>query len=420
MRDAKPKSGNRALPAAALWLALALGLTLPAGAESVFAREGIGEWIEGYDLRGEALGSTGIGVLDLHNFTGPNPATTAFSRKSMGFVGIGTTVRWADDGRARHRRPSTYLTGLGGHVALGTRFGIRFAMGPATDAAYSLETNVATGWEGIEEDVRREEGSRGLLRYALAVTWRGGRNWALAAGGGLLAGSLIDETSYAFGDSAVADGWIAGEDQRRLRFRPAPFFIGGLLARPLPAVTVGGFVSTGAEADVSGSYESFAGNDWDRDESRVRLPLGAGCGAALQVGDRLRLSGDLIWREWEETTLDDLALPLEGVGPFRNTLRWGVGLERLPSSDPRASTFATISWRIGFAAIPWYLVDADGDGIDEWRVSCGVGLPVQRDRGTVDFLLAYGRRGSRATNGIEEEYVRFGFGSIFSSMPREY
>jgi len=390
-----------------------------AQAESIFAREGIGTWLEGYDLRGEALGGTGIGVIDAHNFSGPNPASTAFSEKAMGYVGLGSTVRWTTDGDETDRQPATFLTGFGGHVALPSGFGFRFLIGPATDASYTLVETVPTGWSG-DQDRRYEEGSRGLLRYAAAATWRSGDTFALGFGGGLVAGSIIDRTVFEFGDSARADGWLPGENERRLRFHPSSYAHVGFLARPLSRLTVGGFLATGHELRVSGRYESFAGTETDRDTTYLDLPFGFGMGLGLRLAARLRLSGDIVWRQWGDVQLDGQALPQPGVGPYEDTARWGIGLERLPSTDPRAPYLSTLAWRIGFARTPWYLVDADGDRIEEWRASFGVGLPVQTDRGMLDLLFVYGQRGEEGETGVEERFVRVGFASTFSSVERGY
>jgi hypothetical protein len=389
-------------------------------AESVFARDGIGEWLEEYDIRGAALGSTGIGVIDIHNFASLNPASTAFSKKSMGYAGVGSMIRWTSDGTDEARRPSTFLTGLGAHVALSNGIGVRLTVSPATDGGYVLQRNVPTGWEDVERDVRREEGSRGLLRYAASVSWAAHDRLALAAGAGIYAGSLLDETSYEFGDSALARGWRSCEDQMRLRFRPASYFHAGALLRPIPRVSIGGFVVSRARSEVTGTYESFADKSAERVTNHLDLPLGYGAGAAVLLGQRWRVSGDLVARQWEEVELDDLASPWVGVGPFRNTLRWGAGIERLGSPDPRASYLSSIAWRAGYAVIPWYIQDASGDGVDEWRVSFGAGLPVQRDRGSLDIALSWGHRGSEDTNGIEEKYFRFEFATVFASVPRGY
>lgn len=409
---------------ATLAAALLLGAAGGAQAESLFAREGLGEWIEPYDARGEALGSTGIGVIDPHNLSGLNPAAAAFSKKSMGYFGFGASLRWAGDGEAESRESATYVTAIGGQVALPGGFGVRLSLEPATDGTYAIEERVPTGLEAFGEDIATSSGSRGILRAGAAVTWQGGETWALAAGMGLYAGSLRDEIAYTFSDTAAASGWEPGETQTRLRFHPSAFFQAGALARPLPAVSVGAFLTTGSRLEVSGSHISTTagttGEEFDRATSHVELPLGYGLGAALDLSERWRLSGDLVWRQWEEVELDGQPLGVVGLGALQNTLRWGLGIERRGSPHPRAGYVATIAWRTGFTMIPWYALDAQGDEIREWRASFGAGLPVQRDRGSIDLVVSWGHRGDRGENGVDEDYLRFAFGSVFSSVPRGY
>jgi len=406
----------------AVWAALAaaaLLLASPGRAESVFAREGLGEWLEGYDVRGETLGSTGIGVIDPGNFSTINPAATAFSTNTLGYFGLGSGLRWTTDDVNTAHRATTYLTGTGLHLALPSHLGVRVALTSVTDPTYRFESPIVTGWETQEKDVRREIGSRGLLRYEAGLSWRGGARWALGASVGLIAGSVRDETRYAFGDSARQDGWTNGSDLRRLRFHPAASFSAGLLLQPVSRISLGGFVASAGTSDIEESYRAIGGSESTVDTARVDLPLGLGAGAALQLTRGFRLSADLVWRRWEEAGFAGPSHPRLD-SRFRNTLRWGIGLERVPRVEKTTSVLASITWRAGFARIPWYILDSDGDGIDEWRVSAGAGIPIQRNRGSLDLMLAYGRRGSLATTGLEESYVRFGFSATFARVLREY
>jgi hypothetical protein len=400
---------------------LLLGL-LPRPAEgiSVFAREGLGEWLEGYDMRGQTLGGTGIGLVDPYNFTGLNPAATAFSPHTLGHTGIATETNWASDAEATARQQTPMITEVGVFVPLGHGLGMRLILEPATDAVYTLEQNVPTGWETIEEDIRREEGSRGPMRIRAGASWRGASWWALGAGVSIVSGSIVDQTRYVFGDSAAAAGWQGGSDRRELRFHSCTAIDLGFLARPTERISLGGFYSTSVTSSVTETYQSVGGTDWTVGEVDVDLPAGAGAGLGLLLSRRWRLSGDLLYRAWEDVRIGGKDLPRAAIGPWRNTLRWGAGLERLGSTNRNAGLLARIFWRIGFAWIPWYLEDAGGEAIDEWRVSAGAGVPIRGDRGMIDLLLAYGRRGALETNGLEEEYLRLGLAFTFARVLREY
>lgn len=397
----------------------ALLAVAPARAESVFAREGLGEWLEGYDTRGETLGSTGLGVIDPNNFCTINPAATAFSANTLAYFGVGSGLRWTTDDVNTAHRGTTCLTGTGLYLALPSHLGVRLALTPANDPTYRLESTVVTGWEGQEEDVRREVGSRGLLRYEAGLSWRGGANWALGGSAGFVAGSIRDQTIYAFGDSAEDHGYADGSDLRRLRIHPAASFSAGLLMRPLPRVSLGGFIASAGSGDIEETYQGFGETESTADTASVDLPLGLGGGVAVELKRGMRLSADLVWRRWEEAGFSGPSVPrLEPR--FRNTLRWGIGLERVPRIEKSTPVLRSITWRAGFAMIPWYILDADGDGVGEWRLSAGAGIPIRQNRGSIDLMLAYGRRGSIADNGMSESYVRLGLAATVARVLREY
>jgi hypothetical protein len=404
-------------PAIALRLILlAAVLAAPAArAEGVFAREGYGEWIEGYDLRGETLGSTGIGLIDPFNFTLANPAATAFATTTLGCVGLGSDLRRTSDGGRTAHRAKPYFASTGLHLALPSRLGVRLALRQVSDPTLSWDSPVTVGSDPAQYGTRRETGTRGLVRYEAGLCWRGGAHWGIGANLGVLTGSLRDETQFTFGDWAEDQGWADGTEMRRLRFRPALNASGGLLVRPVRWGSVGGFVSSAATCTVEELYRGLGGGQWSADTVRADLPLGLGAGAAVELPGHLRLSGDLVWRRWEQVAFGGPGASAAGARPFRNTLRWGLGLERVPVLEKSTPVLASIRWRAGFARIPWYL-----DGLAEWRLSVGAGIPIQRDRGTVDLMLAYGRRGSVAATGLEETYLRLGLGATFARVLREY
>jgi len=396
-----------------------VALAAPAGAESVFAREGLGEWNDGYDLRGILLGSTGIGTVDPNNLTTLNPASSAFAIGTLGHASFLSSVRWTDDGTATARDLGTNLNQVSLHLDFGRGFGLRVMAAPATDASYAFVQSVPTGFEEIETDMRREEGTRGLTRYVAGMAWRGGRNWGVGAQAVILAGSIVDHTRFVFGDSAAAHGWKSIEERRELRFDTAASFAVGLLARPLPRVSFGAFFSTGASPSVTETFRTSGEDDIERGTAEVDLPPAFGAGAAIFITPRWRLCGDVVQRTWEDVAI---ARPGGEAGErdFRNTTRWGIGLERIPAFNRDATPLASLVWRAGFAWIPWYVSDANGDGIDEWRATAGVGVPIQQNRGMIDIGAAYGRRGSRAENGLEEQYVSFALGFTFARVLREY
>ncbi len=408
-------AGRRRISGSLVFLTLLLCWVSHTAAQSLFSREGIGEWFEGYDLRGEALGGTGIGTIDPYNFSAVNPAATAFGSKALGYVGLVGSLNWTEDGQATIRQSAGRIAGLGAFVPLGSRFGARFSLRPRTDCSYVLTERIDTG-SGADDNIHRSEGSRGVLLYAADLSWRAGRALACGLKIGVQTGSLRDEGAHDFTDS----GWVSTQDRRTLRFRPAWTFGAGVQWSPQERLGLGAVVSLDTSTTLEETYRSAGEAEWTH-ETDMDDGLARGDRAPVHRHPRLRLSADLLWRKWEDVRLTGDLPPQSAIGFFRNTTRWGIGLERVPRLGHGRSALDRMAFRVGFAWVPWYLrVGEDRNGVNEGRVTAGIGIPIRQDRGRVDLLMAYGRRGSLAETGIAEEYVRIGFACAFASMVREY
>lgn len=392
-----------------------------AHAESLFAREALGEWIDGYDLRGAALGATGVGTIDPYNLSALNPAASAWAPFVLGYVGMQGTVNWTEDGEATSRRSTGSITGAGVALPIGKGWGLRFLLRPQTDGTYGIEEIAQIGSDDPEGNIHREEGSRGLLSYSADLTFRPATSVAIGVRGGLLAGSMMDETSYDFSDS----GWVDTDDRRTMRCKPTFRYGAGLQWTPHSRISVGASAILGEPLTLEETYTAPAGTEYDSKQYELDHPATFAGGLAAFVSKRWRLSADVVYREWE-----DLAFTQDGadVGDgsqtafrLRNTTAYGVGLERVPAERaPGVSRWSRLAWRFGYAFLPWYAEDASGDPVDEYRFSFGLGIPVKQDRGSLDFYFAYGHRGDVGDNGFAEEYVRVGMGAVFGPVLRGY
>ncbi|MEZ4454921.1 MAG: hypothetical protein R2882_00010, partial [Gemmatimonadales bacterium] len=61
-----------------------------------------------------------------------------------------------------------------------------------------------------------------------------------------------------------------------------------------------------------------------------------------------------------------------------------------------------------------------GEPINEWALTGGVGLPIQLDRGYIDLLTEFGRRGDDAKVGLRETFFRVGVGATFQELRRAF
>ena len=410
---------RRPVRRALLWAGLALTISagcFPAAAESLFAREALGEWLDGYDLRGETLGSTGIGTVDPHNFSSINPASGAWTPFVQGYFAMQGAVNWAEDGTDTARRSSGLISGLGLSVPVTKHWALRFMLRPQTDGTYRIQEVAPIGSDDPEGNIHIEEGSRGLLSYSGDLTYRG-RLWAVGLRAGLLAGSLLDQTTYELSDS----GWVDTEDRRTLRCEPTLRYGAGFQWSPMDRVTLGAMVMLGQSLDLEETFTAPAGTEWTTTKRSMDHPRTYCGGFSYFLNRRFRVSADVVAREWEDLTLSPGSTPATDELPLRNTTAWGVGVERVAADHEFGlGFFDQLAWRAGFAFIPWYAQDAGGNPVDERRYTFGIGVPIKHRRGSLDFLFAYGQRGSVGENGIAEEYVRMGLAAVFGAAPREY
>jgi len=389
---------------------------LPAAAESLFAREALGEWLDGYDLRGETLGSTGIGTIDPHNFSSLNPASGAWTPFVQGYFAMQGAVNWTEDGTDTARRSSGLISGLGLSVPVNKQWALRFMLRPQTDGTYRIQEMAPIGSDDPDANRHIEEGSRGLLSYSADLTYHG-RTWAVGLRGGLLAGSLLDQTSYELSDS----GWVDTEDRRTLRCEPTVRYGAGFQWSPIDRVTFGAMAILGQTMELEETFTAPAGTEWTTTKRSMDHPRTYGAGLSYFLNRRFRVSADVVTREWEELKLSPGSTPATDELPLRNTTAWGIGVERVPAEPELGLSFVDrVAWRAGFAFIPWYAQDAGGNPVDERRYTFGIGIPIKHRRGSLDFLIAYGQRGSVGENGIAEEYVRMGLAAVFGAVPREY
>ncbi|MCA9729518.1 MAG: hypothetical protein KC729_17660, partial [Candidatus Eisenbacteria bacterium] len=155
-----------------------------------------------------------------------------------------------------------------------------------------------------------------------------------------------------------------------------------------------------------------------RDTAHFDLPGAFGGGLAIRALPRMQLSVDVIRRFWSQS--DFSTATGDGNGSFthlNDTTRFGIGITRLgdPEETVRDALGRRARWRAGFTygTLP---VSGNGETVSEWALTGGVGLPIQFDRGFIDGLIEFGKRGDAATTGLSESYLRIGFGATFQTL----
>lgn len=408
---------------AVLLVLLATPAGRPVRAESIFAREALGRWVEGYDLRADGMGGVAVAVRDSFPHSQLNPAALAFAMRTSGYFSLYPESRWvrgpedgsgcpegADCSGGTAYQMAGRLGGLHAIIALGREWRAAFGIRQTNDPSYVIENRVNAGEDDAAK--REEEGTGGFLEYSLAAAWRPLPRLGVGIEGILVSGAITDIVRYDFESTTFIDT----RDELRTRIKNGVGVRVGAVWG-MGGVSLGAFYSSAVDED-NGRRSWRNANGFVANETiELSMPAGAGWGASVDIGKRWRVGGDAVWRRWSNATFtarDGSRITLD------DTWRFGLGVERVGNMSRQARFGDGLSMRLGVSYDPWYFEDARGHRVREIAASAGLGLPISRDRGTVDLLFRLGKRSIQETDRPNELFLLMGLGVRYASMPRGF
>jgi hypothetical protein len=392
-------------------------------AESIFARDALGRWVEPYDLRAEGMGGVAVAVRDSFPHSQHNPATYAFASRSSGYVSVYPEIRWirlpdeiacpegagcepGDDQRQNGGR----LGSLHGIITVGTQWRIGIGIRQINDPSYVVINEVNVGQD--DEATREEKGTGGILAYTLGAAWRPWPNLAVGVEGAVISGTIRDIVRYEFSNSRFQDTRddVTTKIKNGLGARVGALWSAGRLS-------VGAFYATAVDEDKGRRSWRNSDGFQAKETFEMRLPASAGWGFVWDIGRRWRAGADFVWRGWADGEFPER----DGNGyVLEDTWRFGAGFERVGRMSPQSGFGEGISWRFGVSYDPWYFEDSMGNHAREIAASAGMGLPIARDRGHIDLALRLGRRSVEEIDRPDEIFLQIGLGATYGSMPRGY
>lgn len=178
--------------------------------------------------------------------------------------------------------------------------------------------------------------------------------------------------------------------------------IGTLLGTPsLKPLTIGMILTTPSRLSVK--KERLLTTTGIADTTLVErnttdLPFTFGAGVSYTFEQRYVVAADFSLQRWEESNFFGTK-PAE----IRNSTRMGIGFEALPARDPK-SYLERVAYRGGFSYNASYL-QLNGQPINEWFVSGGLGLPLGL-QSRIDIGLQYGVRGTLSNSLQKDTFLR--------------
>jgi len=390
-------SGRKIL-ATLLMLAFHLPVVFAGG--PTYSRFGLGDILFFGGSRINAMGGAGIGLMTDRFINRLNPAGHArisLTRISAGFEY--SRVSSADlSGSSDFARGD--FGGLAFAIPISKSEGIvwSFESTPYSRVSYALERT--DNQLGIQSNLSYS-GSGGLSTLSTGASWSVLSQLTIGLKLNYLYGRIHQEAKVDFQDPTFIDSDISHST-----FHSGFTFTTGLMydgisdALGLPSLktfTLGAVVTTPTtlnadDEDILTTSQSFDTTRTGR--STVDVPLAGGLGFSYIFGNRYLLTGDFMTQQWSSTNLPKL-----GTAEFRNSMKLGVGFEIMPERS-LDSYWQQVAYRLGFSYHSTYL-RMNGQGIDEYSVSGGFGLPIALEA-RINIGLQMGWRGT-TSNGLQKD-----------------
>jgi hypothetical protein len=365
------------------WSSVILAILLPAGNGEVAAQDSPFS-IRGLGLVGRPVSArtaaTGGGFALFDPATPLNPAALGRLRAVAGWA-VGAPSRRRFDAGGAGSLTSTRFPVFGFATTLGQRLGMAVSIGDYLDRTWRVRTPDTVTLRGEAVPVSDEsESIGGISDLRLATAYRLSPTVTIGGGIHALTGSTRLQVTRDFEDTSYVD----------YRERSVTDFAGlglslGVLASPLPSLSLGASLRLNGELEASSSTGVRA---------EVGMPLDLSLGAQLVPARGVVLGATVGFSNWSRA-----ADALEAAGGERSRDVWNLagGLEaegvRLGST--------TLPLRLGYhwRQLPFGVA---GDELTERALSWGFGFNLAGGRTTMDLAL---ERGSRTAGGRSESFT---------------
>jgi hypothetical protein len=138
------------------------------------------------------------------------------------------------------------------------------------------------------------------------------------------------------------------------------------------------------------------------EQKEINMPLNWTAGFALTMSDRWQVGADFDYQHWRTGYKFDNS-PVENM---ENSFRLGMGIERNATSRIFDDYFQHMILRGGLFFGQLNILE-NKKSINEYGISLGFSLPIQRLRHRLDVAVQYGKRGNLESNQASESYLRF-------------
>lgn len=397
-----------------LWTCVA-GLYAQNNTSSPYTRYGYGALMDAGFGQNKSMGGISYGLRS-GKFTNPgNPASfTAIDSLMFRFEAAASFKRSSfKDANSQQTATNGNLEYLALQFPIKRWLGISAGLQPFSIVGYdfsSTETKPSTIQGGSLKTTYSYQGTGGITQFYLGAGVSPFPNLSLGASLNFNFGTINHKSAVSFNDST---GFNPTTQENEIRVSDISGLFGAQYTLSLPKkqkITLGVVfepkTSFGQHAERTTITAAARPNTQAIDTVTVTMndgfdmPLSLGGGVTYNLSEKFSAGFDYKYQAWSDARFF-------GEKTFIDRNKFSLGIEFQPNNNGR-SYFDRVYYRAGANYANSY-AKVNGQTINEYVVSAGLGLPLKRGLNptVLNFVFEYGNNGTTANNLVKEQYFKF-------------
>ncbi len=367
---------------------------------SPYSAFGIGELEYTGGGQNMGMGESGIALRSPITVNTSNPASlTAIPQQSV-VTDLGINFKYTN---LQNQYKSANV--LNGNISWATlafpinrTFGASLSLNPKSSVGYTVYSTKNLEGTNTSYPVTYK-GQGGLSEASVALGALITKKFSLGLKSSLLWGNLTkttDETPFEGSSITRID------DTRYIGIYFNPGFQYQTKLNSSTVLTIGGIAEFSSylngHTDLTISSGSTAIVKETDQTSQIKLPFKAGTGISLEFKSKYLLTFDYSRSDWKSSDINFDSDKLSVNNSYH------LGLEIAPKYDPQKA-WNTTRYRIGALYQTGYL-NIYGTQINSYAATCGISIPIRRDRNSINLAVEAGRQGTMSSQLIRETYAK--------------
>ncbi|QZE13509.1 hypothetical protein K4L44_13125 [Halosquirtibacter laminarini] len=380
---------------------------------------GVGELSNNSTGRSNSMGGTAIGIRDRNQINPTNPASyTARDSMSMVFEmgASGKQTRFNSSSSVNNTNDSNF-----DYIALSFRINdglaLAFGLQPYTNKGFNMLSTKNVGTDSEANILYNGSGS--VTKFFFGTGVKVLKNLSLGVNADYYFGTLSTNYGTDFKNALTTDTYFSKTNRIRGLGLDAGLQY-DINLKDDKLITIGAVYKLGTDLtrdyDVYDYYNSYVPNgqggvvaskdtiNYSTGKVKdVNIPYGLGLGFSFVNPDKLTVAADFYTEDWSNYN--------DNIGQQNNDVKYtrrytaSAGIEWIPEKYALRNYFKRISYRAGVKMENDYFT-YKGNNIHTYAVTAGLGLPIARQRSTLNIGIEFGTKGSATQTAMRQDYTK--------------